>query len=264
MAKEKEEKKANAGTQTPPTQATEERPNRDAYARMFAEDNPDIDFEDKEARYGRMAEERQSYRDLAKAGRGLSEKLDRHRWLGAMFQDLANDETGTLDPVTWMANNGIDVQKAMEDEDYRKQAAEGLMAWQKKQAEGEANSKAIDDNLQVSANTLDELSKEMNISDEDCDKMWNHLFETVIVPGMKGEVTRDTWILVRNALNYDNDISSAKEQAAMQARNEKIQNRVKTYDEQQVPPSFGQGQGRVAATKPQKKESLMDFVRRNS
>lgn len=245
-------------------QMTEERPNRTAYAKMFAEDNPDVDFEDKEARYGRLAEERESYRNLSKSGRGLSEKLDKHRWLGAMFQDLANDETGTLDPITWMANNGIDVQKAMEDEEYRQQVAEGLQTWQQKQVEGEANAKAIDDRLQESASALDALSKEMNISDEQCDKMWNHLFQNIIAPGMKGEVTRDTWVLIRNALNYDEDIASAKEEAAMQARNEKIQNRVKSFDETQVPPSFSQGQGVAQTQNKGKGESLRDFVKRNA
>ena len=101
----------------PVEEPVEERPNRAAYAKMFAEDNPDVDFEDKEARYGRMAEERENYRALSKSGKGLSEALDKNRWLGAMFQDLAQNPE--KDPISWMYDNGIDVQKAMEDEEYR-------------------------------------------------------------------------------------------------------------------------------------------------
>lgn len=37
----------------------EERPNRKRYQQMFNEDYPDVDFEDKEARYGKMAEDRE-------------------------------------------------------------------------------------------------------------------------------------------------------------------------------------------------------------
>jgi hypothetical protein len=50
----------------------------------------------------------------------------------------------------------------------------------------------------------------------------------------------------------------------MQARNEKHTNKLKTFDEQQVPPSFSQGGGQPVTPKKEKKESLMDFVRNNS
>ena len=45
---DKKEKKDMPQTDTQP------RPNRDAYKKAFSEDYPDMDFEDKEARYGRM------------------------------------------------------------------------------------------------------------------------------------------------------------------------------------------------------------------
>jgi hypothetical protein len=239
----------------------EQRPNRSAYAQMFAEDNPDVDFEDKEARYGRMAQERDSYRKLRQSGQGLSQALDKNRWLGAMFQDLANNPE--KDPISWMYDNGIDVQQAMEDEEYRKKVSEGLAQFQQRQADGEAAAQQRDQNLETSANELSSLAQELGLSDEQCNRMWSHLFEEVIVPGMNGQVSKETWQLVRNALNYDADMQNAREESAMQARNEKFQNKVKSYDEQQVPPSFSQGAQRTAPAAP-KRESLMDFVRKNS
>ena len=250
MAKTEEEKQLQA----------EERPNRAAYAKMFAEDNPDVDFEDKEARYGRMAEERENYRALSKSGKGLSEALDKNRWLGAMFQDLA--ENPDKDPISWMYDNGIDVQKAMEDEEYRKGVAEALAKQQQKQVEGEEAAKKKDENIERSANELDALSRELGLSDEQCDRMWMHLFQDVIVPGMDGEVSKDTWKMVHHALNYDQDIASAREEAGMQARNEKHANKVKTFDEEdKIPPSFNQGRGQKAAPSKKKNEGLMVFVK---
>ena len=68
MAKEEKKVGQQPGTSAPSGQSVESgtsaRPNRDKYSSMFVEDNPDIDFEDKEARYGRMAQERDSYRKL--------------------------------------------------------------------------------------------------------------------------------------------------------------------------------------------------------
>jgi hypothetical protein len=95
--------------------------------------------------------------------------------------------------------------------------------------------------------------------------MWEHFWDDVFAPAFQGKVSKDTWVGLMHAMNYDSDIKNARDEAAMQARNEKHANKVKTFDEQQVPPSFGQGSGsRASARNQQKKESLMDFVRRNA
>ena len=57
------------------------RPNRDAYQKMFAEDYPDVNFDDKEARYGKMLEDRKRYKQLSESGRKLSGTLGKHRWM---------------------------------------------------------------------------------------------------------------------------------------------------------------------------------------
>jgi hypothetical protein len=217
-----------------------------------------VDFEDKEARYGKMVEDRKNYKQLSEAGRKLSGTLGKHRWMAAMWQDLSEDEDGALDPFTWMAKNGIDIQRAIEDEEYRAQINQYLAEWQTKQEENEAVNAEREENLKASGQALDELSKELNLSDEQCDRLWQHMFKEVIVPGWFGEVSKDTWKMALHAMNYDQDIKNAREEAGMQARNEKFQNKVKSFEEKKVPPSFSQGQGQRTAPKPRKSAS-MDF-----
>ena len=65
-------------------------------------------------------------------------------------------------------------------------------------------------------------------------------------------------------MNYDTDIKNAREESAMQARNEKFENKVKSFDEGKVPPSFSQGSGQRVAPKKQKNESLKDWVIRTA
>jgi hypothetical protein len=61
-------------------------------------------------------------------------------------------------------------------------------------------------------------------------------------------------------LNYDQDIANASEEAAIQARNEKFSNKVKSFDDAKVPPSFSQGRGQSQTSKPKKSKSMsMDF-----
>lgn len=233
------------------------RPNRDRYATMFGEDNPDIDFEDKEARYGRMAEERESYRSLKKSGMGLSQALDKNRWIAAMFQDLA--ENPDKNPLVWLTENGIDVRAALDDPEVMAQVDEKFKTWQQKQVDGEAAQKAQDAAIEASLSALTGIQEQFGLSDEQVNRMWEHFWDEVFAPAFKGEVSKDTWVALMHAMNYDSDIQNAREEAAMQARNEKHANRVKTFDEQQVPPSFSQGQGK-ATPKQEKRESLRDWV----
>lgn len=237
--------------------APSERPNRDRYSSMFAEDNPDVDFEDKEARYGRMAEERESYRRLKDSGTRFSQALDKNRWIGAMFKDLA--ENPDKNPLVWLVENGIDVRAALDDPEVMAQVDETFKNWQQKQVDGEAAEKAKDDAIVESLTALEGVQSEFGLSDEQRDRMWNHFWDEVFEPAFLGKVSKDVWVGLMHAMNYDTDMSNAREEAAMQARNEKHANKLKTFEEEQVPPSFSQGQGRVAP-KREKKESLRDFV----
>lgn len=237
-----------------------ERPNRDKYASMWAEDNPDVDFEDKEARYGRMAQDREDLRNFRSSGKKLSGILNKHRWIGAMLED---DEEN---PIVWMAKNGIDVRAALEDDEVLQKVTDAFNGWTKKQAEGEAAEAAKDEAIARSTEALDELQNEVGLSDEQKNRMLEYFWDEVWLPAWNGEVSKDTWTAIMHAMNYDSDMANAREEAAMQARNEKHTNRVKNFEEKQVPPSFGQGSGgRVTPRKQQKDEhgDLSEFIKQN-
>lgn len=260
MAKEEEKiKQQAAGAPNAPTDANlPSTPNRDAYKQMMAEDYPDLDFEDKEARYGRMVEDRQKYRDLSKAGRGLSAALDKHRWLGAMFNDLAQNPD--LNPLTWMSQNGIDIRGALEDEKIAAEVDEAFKSWTQKQVDGETSKEnALNAQLQ-SKEALDQLQDELGLSDEQAARMWEHFWQEIVADAFEGKVSKDTWTGILHAMNYDSDIKNAREEAGMQARNEKFNNNVKSFAEKKVPPTFSQGQGRVSERKT-KKEGVFDDLK---
>lgn len=231
------------------------RPNRDKYASMFGEDNPDVDFEDKEARYGRMAEEREDLRNLRNSGKKLSGILDKHRWVGAMLMD---DEEN---PLVWMAKNGIDVKAALEDPEVMQKVTDSFSDWTQKQADGEAAEAAKDEALAKSYEELDALQQELGFSDEQKNRMNEYFWDEVWLPAWSGEISKDTWTAIMHALNYDKDIANAREESAIQARNEKFTNKVKNFDKANVPPSFSQGRGNnQQVSKPRKPKSMsMDF-----
>ena len=237
----------------PAENAPAPRPNRDKYASMWAEDNPDVDFEDTEARYERMGRDREELRNLRDSGKKLSGILDKHRWVGAMLMD---DEEN---PLVWMAKNGIDVSAALDDPEVMKSVTEGFNNWKQKQADGEAAEAAKDAAIAKSVEALDAVQAEFGLSDEQKNRMFEHFWDEVWLPAWLGEVSKETWTAIMHAMNYDQDMANAREEAAMQARNEKHANKLKTFDESQVPPSFSQGGRQNAAPKKKKSSMSMDF-----
>lgn len=230
------------------------RPNRDKYASMWKEDNPDVDFEDKEARYERMGKDREELRKLRTSGKQLTGILNKHRWLGAMLQDEEEH------PLVWMAKNGIDPRVALDDPEVLKKVTDAFSEWEQKQAAGEAAEAAKDEAIARSVEELDAVQQEFGLSDEQKNRMFEHFWDEVWLPAWRGEVSKDTWVALMHAMNYDNDMQNAREEAAIQARNEKHTNKLKTFDEQQVPPSFSQGGGQSVAPKQKKSKSMsMDF-----
>lgn len=230
-------------------------PNRDRYKAMFAEDYPDDDFEDKETRYGKMIEDRERYNQYRKSGRALSETFDKHRWLAAMLQDLRENED--LDPITWMAQNGIDINEALQDEEYAKQISDKIADFQKKQVEGEKAEAEKLDNLQKSADTLNGLKEEFGLSDEDCSRLWESFMKNILVPADNGLVEEDTWRMLIKAQNYDTDVKTAREEGARNAGNAKITNRLRK-SQTNTPPTLNQGTAQRVTAQPQQRSSFWE------
>ena len=230
---DKKEKKDMPQTDTQP------RPNRDAYKKAFSEDYPDMDFEDKEARYGRMLEDRNSLRSYRKSGAALNGLFENQRWLAAMVSDLMDNPD--LNPIEWLADNGIDLQEVMNDEETRKKVGDKIAEHQKKVIEDEQENDQRQKNLEQSWQNLAQIG----VDEAKAMEMWNKFFTDIIDPALRGEVTTDTWRAVQRAANYDSDIAAAREQAGMQARNEKMENKVKKFDSP-MPPTLTQAQGQQA------------------
>lgn len=226
-----------------------ERPNRDRYAQRFVKAHPDVDFEDKEARYGAMNADRDLLDTYEESGNALGDAFDKHPWTGSMLMALKDNED--LDPITWMAEQGIDISQALEDEEYRKTISEKIADYEQKQMEGKQADEERANNLQASADAL----RTLGLSDEENLKMWTHLFEEIVDPALRGEVSAETWKLVQKAQNYDGDVASARNEGAMQARNEKIKNGLKQGGDN-LPPDLSSGARASAAPQPKPTKSF--------
>lgn len=236
-------------------------PNRDAYSQMWGEDNGDVDFEDKEARYGRAIDDRNELRERRKADSALGGLFENHNWLASMYMELKDNPD--LSPFEWLESfcnkNDLSLQEVLDNPEARQRLTKKMNEHQKEQASAKEAQKEKEKNLQKSVQELQALQGEMGLEDADCLKMWGDFWE-VVDKASNGLVSKDTWKAFSHSRTYDDDMQSARDEAGMAARNEKIQNNLRkpTGDGADLPPTLSNGAGNpTVAKEPKKRESFL-------
>ena len=223
--------------------SVDERPNRTAFSKRFSKRHSDIDFEDKEARYAAMNDDADLLGRYEESGKALSKVFDKHKWLAALAMDMEKNPDDN--PFDAMARLGIDVKMLIDDPEGGKKLAEILAKHNEDVAEqNEATEK-------VTANMRKSLERLMNLYPDEAHDMWSQIYE-IHDKVESGDISDDIWKMLHNANNYDSDITSARDEAAMQARNEKIQNKVRSSSTEGIPPSLSSS---GAGNKPAKKKN---------
>lgn len=243
--------------QAPPAEAAtdeapvDERPNRTAFSKRFSNRHSDIDFEDKEARYAAMNDDADLLGRYEESGKALSKVFDKHKWLAALAMDMEKNPDDN--PFDAMARMGIDVKTLLDDPEGGKKLAEILAKHNEDVAEQNEATEKVTDNMRKS------LERLMKLYPDDAQDMWSQIYE-IHDKVESGDISDDIWKMLHNANNYDSDISSARDEAAMQARNEKIQNKVRSSANEGIPPSLSSsGAGNAPAKKKTKKRASSFF-----
>lgn len=252
QVKVNENEKTTPVTQEEQTPPIEERPNRKAFSDRFSKRHSDIDFEDKEARYGAMNDDADLLSRYEESGKALSGIMDKHKWFAAALMKM--QQNPDMNPIEVMASFGVDIQTALQDPEEAKKVAELITKHQESVAEQEKHEQEVLKNMRKSREVLQKL-----YPDEASD-MWTQLYD-ILGEAEDGNVSEDVWKMLHNSNNYDSDIASAKEEAAMQARNEKIENKVRSSKTEGIPPSLsssGAGNPQAKPKQPKKKDNFFD------
>ena len=237
-----------AAEETPPV---EDRPNRKAFSDRFKKRHADIDFEDKEARYAAMNDDADTLERYEESGKALSKVFDKHKWLAALAMDMEKNPEDN--PFDAMARLGIDIKALLEDPEGGKKLAEILAKHNEEVAEQNEATERVTENMRKSIERL------VKLYPDDAHDMWKQIYE-IHDKVESGDIPDDVWKMLHNANYYDSDISSARDEAAMQARNEKIQNKVRSSANEGIPPSLStSGAGNEPAKKKTKKRASSFF-----
>lgn len=262
MAKKEDKKKGAAvSADLQPTDAVEaaaenggaavaEPSQRDRYRSRYREAYPDMDESDEEGFYTQAnanLDELEGYRQSNKA---LAETFDRNPTFAAMLLAAKDGEN----PFVYLAERGgpdLDFRALAEDPAFGEKMSKALLKFQEAELKGKQAQEEMKQNMQASIGALKELQQEKGLSDEDCRDLFVKFFDEIVGDGSKGLVKKETWQAVLKARSYDDDLASASEKARASALNEKVQNPLREYDEDVMPPTLTQG-GAGRERKPRK------------
>lgn len=214
---------------------------RDRYRSRYAEEYPDLNLDDDEALYGQANANLDELKKFRNSNKELSDALDKAPVLAGMVLAAKAGQN----PFVYLAENigpDMDIRDLAENPEFATQMGEALKKFQERQEKAKAKEKEIGENMAKSFQVLKEYQAEKGLSDEECQKMIEDFIGDYDDDGepvekasflqriRDGIITRGMWETLFNARHYADDIKSAEEKARATALNEKIQNKVKTFD----------------------------------
>lgn len=256
--KKKAEAQPNAGQEPEKKQPTQ----RERYMSRRRESYPDISEDDEDAYYGQANRDLDELEGFRKSNKELADVFDKTPTLAGMLL-AAKDGVNPFVYLAEQAGPDLDIRELINDPDFGEKMTQALTKWQDGQLAAGKAREEMKANYQASFAALKEIQQERGMSDEDCMALIERMFgneedDGIIGRASRGIVDKATWEAILKARNYDSDIASAREQAGAQAMNARIQNPLKKFDDDDMPPTLSSGGAGSAEPKAGKKSKFFD------
>lgn len=212
---------------------------RDMMSERLRSRYPDREFADDESMYGQISDDYDAY------DKELSGYKEREKQLVDMFssdprsaQFLMNWRNGDDPVVSLVRQFGTDIKEALDDP----ARLEDIASANKEYLERVAKEKELEDeyqkNLAESLSYLEKFQSENGLSDEEVDRVMEHLIG-VVKDGVMGKFTAETIDMAMKALNHDADVAAADHDAEVRGRNAQIDERVRKRNQGDGVPMLG-------------------------
>lgn len=219
---------------------------------------PDLDVNDDEALAGRISDD---YDELDGQLNGYKER--EQKMVDMMSADprsayfLSNWHNGGDPAVELVRMFGTDIKDAIDDPEKQ----DAIAAANKEYVDRVARSRELEaeysNNLDASLETLRAFQEENGMSDEEVDAVMGFL-EQVFADALIGKFSRQSLELARKAINHDEDVAAAADDAEVKGRNAKINETLRRRQEGDGVAPLGGSAGKV---NPQRPKSILQLAR---
>ena len=219
---------------------------------------PDLDVNDDEALAGRMSDD---YDELDGQLNGYKER--EQKMVDMMSADprsayfLSNWHNGSDPAVELVRMFGTDIKDAIDDPEKQ----DAIAAANKEYVDRVARSRELEaeysNNLDASLETLRAFQEENGMTDEEVDETMGFL-EQVFTDALVGKFSRQSLEMARKAINHDEDVAAAADDAEVKGRNAKINETLRRRQEGDGVAPLGGSAGKVE--EPKRRMNIFDYA----
>lgn len=184
---------------------------------------PDRDFADDEAVFGQIDD------DYGEYDNELSGYREREKKFADMFSSdprsasLLNRWREGEDPAVELVRLfGMDVRDAIDDPEKQDKMAEANKEYLDRLAKEKELEDVYKDNIGASLESINALQAEMKLSDDDVDAAMELLI-TIVKDGVVGKFTTESIKMALKAINHDNDVATAEQEAEVRGKNARVE-----------------------------------------
>jgi hypothetical protein len=231
---------------------------RDMAVERLRERYPDKEFNDDEAIFGQISDD---YDELDGQLNGYKER--EQQMVDMMSADprsahfLANWHNGGDPAVELVRMFGTDIKDAIDDPEKQ----DAIAAANKEYVDRVAKSRELEaeysKNLDASLETLRAFQDENGMSDEEVDAVMGFL-EQVFADALIGKFSRQSLEMARKAINHDEDVAAAADDAEVKGRNAKINETLRRRQEGDGVAPLGGSAGKVE--EPKRRMNIFDYA----
>lgn len=201
---------------------------RDAVRERLGSRYPDLNLDDEEAVAGRINDD---YDDF---DRQLNDYKGREEALSNMFNAdprsanfIANWHNGSDPAVELVRQFGTDIKDAIDDPERQEQIAAANKEYVERVAKSKELEEQYSSNIDESLATLDAFQSENGLDDAKVDQVMEFL-QGIFQDAIVGKFSRESMEMALKAIDHDEDVAVASEDAEVRGRNAKINEKLRT------------------------------------
>lgn len=232
--------------------------NRERYAERIKSKYPDREFADDEALWGQVNDDYDGY------DKELSEYKEREKSLSDLFTSdprsasfLTNWRKGGNPAVELVRMFGDDFMEELQNPDRQEELAKASQEFAERVAKEKEFDEQYKANISETLATLEQIQNEEGKTDEEIDAAMDFLVR-IMKDGILGKFSKESIEMAFDAINHDEDVKAAAQEAEVKGRNAKITETLRKHKSSDGMPALNGRNG--SDTRGSRKKSIFELA----
>ena len=232
-----------------PTPTTSEGPSkRDAFRSRVGSRYSDLDVNDEDAYYDRMAQMMDEYEGYEKSSQRMRDAVSKSPAMAEMLR--AAQQQDDFDPIVWMTENrGLDLDALRDDPEYAQKLADAHAKYIERDAQSKQIVSDMEANMPQSIEAVQAKASELGLSEEQTQEVVGRMYQ-IMEDLVHGKMDAELFAMLAKGASHDADVAAAHEEGQAQGLSTKIDEHLRT-DAGRSPKPQGR-QGAVAEARPRR------------